>query len=75
MKLYIAITTLTSLAIAAPAGAVVEPAALEARQTFSGCSGAKPGEYHCWITLADPNDRYSYIGQCGTDGNTHVSDN
>lgn len=75
MKVFVAIVTLASVAIAAPAGVDIERTALEARQTFPGCAGVKTGEYHCWITLADPNDRYSYLGQCGTDGNIHVSNN
>jgi hypothetical protein len=84
MKFFIAVAALTSLAIAAPAaeevnlnrvaGPVVERAIVEARQTYPGCNnGVHPGDYGCYANIADPNDRFSYLGQCGTDGNTHVS--
>ncbi len=80
MKFFAVITSLAALAVASPAAESlnhVAPRATEttliARQTFPGCGGLSPGQYGCWITIADPNDRYSYIGVCGTDGNTYVS--
>jgi hypothetical protein len=68
MKFFVAIAALTSLAVAAPAA--VE-AGLDTRQTYPGCNtGMKPGDYSCFDNIVD---KFEYLGQCGTDGNIHVS--
>lgn len=86
MQFFVALATLAALAVAAPAAEevnlnrvasrvpAVEEASIAARQTYPGCNnGVAPGQYGCYANIANPNDRFSYLGQCGTDGNTHVS--
>ncbi len=82
MKFFTVIATLAALAAAAPSPAAenlnaveitTESSNLVARQTFPGCGMRKPGEYSCYANISNPNDRYQYVGQCGLDGNTHVS--
>ncbi len=82
MKFFAVIATLATLAAAVPATEnphavlITEESsspAITARQTFPGCAGLSQGQYGCFGNISNPNDRYMYIGQCGTDGNLHVS--
>jgi len=77
MKFFVALVTLVSLAVAAPAPDVdaltsvpVEREGIVARQVYGQCY--KIGEYACYANIADRNDMFEYIGQCGTDGRIHV---
>jgi hypothetical protein len=83
MKFFVAITALATLAVAAPAATATDynpeavpiledgTADLAARQTYPGCNdGMRPGDYNCFANL---NERFSYLGQCGSDHNIHVS--
>jgi len=83
MQFLITLAALASLVAAAPAAdpdfsltavPVEIEAPISARQTYGICNpGYKAGDYGCFANIANPNDKFSYLGQCGTDNHIHVS--